>query len=230
VDNCRHIDNSLGTGDGEQLHDGRLYSHPADHCHYRCAAQSHFGAQSRLVNCFRTSWRFYPPKIKLTRRQTMNQKAHHVNFPVTIVVAMVAFLSIFLFANADNSFAASGKKNSAAVARLTAVEHTEARIKELKSALKITEAQEVLWTNFTRVMRENAKEMDALTKDKADNAKTMNAVERMKFHSQITESRLAQEKRLIPPFEALYAGMSDEQKKTTDTIFLTGRHGKHEFK
>ena len=160
----------------------------------------------------------------------MNQKAYHVGFPATIVVAMVAFLSIFFFANADNSFAASGKKKSTAVARTTAVEHTEARIKELKGELKITEPQEALWNNFTQVMRENAKEMDALTKDRAENSKTMNAVERMKLHSQITEARLAQEKKLIPPFEALYAGLSDEQKKITDTIFLTGKHGKHEFK
>jgi hypothetical protein len=156
----------------------------------------------------------------------MNQKA----FQAALVVVMVTFLSIFFFASADNSFAASGKKKSSAVARTTAVEHTEARIKELKGELKITEPQEVLWNNFTQVMRENAKEIDALTKDRAEGTKSMNAVERMKFHSQITETRLAQEKKLIPPFEALYAGLSDEQKKITDTIFLTGKHGKHEFK
>ena len=160
----------------------------------------------------------------------MNQKAYHFALPATFVVVMVAFLSIFFFANADNSFAASGKKKSSAVARTTAVEHTEAQIKELQDALKITDAQEVLWNNLTQVMRENAKEMDALTKDRAEATKTMNAVERMKFHSQITEARLAQEKKLIPPFEALYAGISDEQKKVIDTIFMTGKHGKHEFK
>jgi len=33
-------------------------------------------------------------------------------------------------------------------------------------------------------MRDNAKEMDALTKDKAENAKTMNSVEHLKLHSQ----------------------------------------------
>lgn len=160
----------------------------------------------------------------------MNQKAHHVNFPVSIIVAMVAFISIFFIVNSDNSFAASGKKKSTAVARLTAVEHTEARIKELQDALKITVAQEVSWNNFTQVMRENAKEMDTLTKDRGENTKTMNAVERMKFHSQITEARLAQEKKLIPTFEALYAAMTDEQKKVIDTIFMTGKHGKHQFK
>ena len=160
----------------------------------------------------------------------MNQKAYQVAFPATLVVVLVAFLSIFFFANADNSFAASTKKKSTAVAKMTAVEHTEARIKELKSELKITDAQEVLWNNFAQVMRENAKDMDAITKDKAESSKTMNAVEHMKFHSQITEARLNQQKKLIPPFEALYDGLSDEQKKVTDTIFTTGKHGKHEFK
>ena len=160
----------------------------------------------------------------------MNQKAYHVAFPVALVVVMVAFLSLFFFASADSSFAASTKKKSTTVAKMTAVEHTEARIKELKSELKITDAQEVLWNNFAQVMRENAKDMDAITKDKAESSKTMNAVEHMKFHSQITEARLNQQKKLIPPFEALYAGLSDEQKKVTDTIFTTGKHGKHEFK
>jgi hypothetical protein len=37
-------------------------------------------------------------------------------------------------------------------------------------------------------------------------------------------------KKFIPPFEALYASMSDEQKKITDTIFRTERHGKHRRK
>jgi hypothetical protein len=156
----------------------------------------------------------------------MNQKA----FQAALVVVMVAFLSIFFFASADNSFAASGKKKSAAVARTTAVEHTEAQIKQLQDELKITAAQEVLWNNLTQVMRENAKEMDALTKDRAESTKTMNAVEHMKFHSQITEARSNQMKKFIPPFEALYASMSDEQKKSTDTIFRTGKHEKHKKK
>jgi hypothetical protein len=72
--------------------------------------------------------------------------------------------------------------------------------------------------------------MDAFTKERAENTKTMNAVEHMKLHSEITETHLNQMKKLIPPFEALYAGMSDEQKKSTDTIFRTGKHGKSKGK
>jgi len=163
-------------------------------------------------------------KIKAKRRQIMKQKNHLVAFPAALVV-MVAFLATIFFANANLSFAASGKKSSAHT-RTSAVEYTEAQIKQLQSALTITETQEPLWNNLTQVMRENAKEMDAVTKDRAENAKTMNSVEHMKFHMQITEAHLAQMKKLIPPFEAFYNSQSDEQKKITDTLFRTGKYGK----
>jgi hypothetical protein len=146
----------------------------------------------------------------------MKQKAYQFVFSATLVVVMVAFLSAIFFVNANLSFAASGKKKSSAVARTSAVEHTEAQIKQLQGALNFTETQKELWINLTQVMRENAKDMDAFTKEK--------------LHSEITETHLNQMKKLIPPFEALYAGMSDEQKKSTDTIFRTGKHGKSKGK
>jgi TolA-binding protein len=164
----------------------------------------------------------------------MKRKYYQVAFPVTLVVAMVVFLAAIFFASANLSFAASGKKKSSEVARTSPVEHTEAQIKQLQGALNITEAQQELWNNLTKVMRENAKEIDALTKERAEEraegTKTMNAVEHMKFHSQITEAHLNQMKKLIPPFEAFYSSMSDEQKNITNTIFRTGKHGKHKRK
>ena len=160
----------------------------------------------------------------------MKRRAYQIAFPATLVVVMVAFLSTIFLATADPSFAASTKKKSPAVARTTAVEQTEVRIKQLRDALKITEDQEPLWSNLTLVMRDNAKNMDEITKDRAESAKTMNAVERMKFHSQITEAQLNHQKKFIPPFEALYDSMSDEQKQITDTLFRTGKHGKHKMK
>jgi len=160
----------------------------------------------------------------------MKRKAYRVVFPVALVVVMVAFLSTIFFVNANLSSAAASKKKSPAVAKTSAVEQTEAQIKQLQGALNITEAQKELWDNLTQVMRENAKDMDALTKERAESTKTMNAVEHMKFHSQITEAHLDQLNKLIPPFEAFYDSMSDEQKKTTDTIFRTGKHGKQKRK
>jgi len=164
----------------------------------------------------------------------MKQKAYQFALPVALVVVMVAFLSAIFFANANLSFAASGKKISSAVVRTSAVEYTEAQIKQLEGALNITEAQKELWNNLTQVMRENAKDMDtfadARTKERAEGTKTMNAVERMKFHSQITKTQLDQLEKLIPPFEALYASMSDQQKNITDIVFRTGKHGKSKRK
>ncbi len=179
---------------------------------------------------FITAWRLKALTVKLTRRQIMKRKIYQVVSPVTLVVVMVAFLSTMFFVNANLSFAASGKKKSSAVARTSAVEYTEAQIKQLEGALNITEAQKELWNNLTRVMRENAKEIDAFTKERAENAKTMNAVERLKFHSQITKAQLDQLEKLIPPFEALYASLSDRQKNITDKVFQTGRHGKSKRK
>ena len=160
----------------------------------------------------------------------MKQKNYQVAFPAILVVVMVAFLSTIFFANANPSFAASGKHKSSAVVRTSAVDHTEAQIKQLQGALNITEAQKELWNNLTQVMRENAKDMDAFTKERAENTKTMNAVEHMKLHSQITEAQLDQTKKFIPPFEALYDSMSDAQKKSTDQIFRTGKYGKSKRK
>ena len=157
----------------------------------------------------------------------MKLKAYQVAFPVALVVVMVAFLSAIFFANANLSFAASGKKKSSAVARISAVEHTETQIKQLQGTLNITDDQKELWNKLTSVMRENAQEMDVLTKDMAENTKAMNALEHMKLHSQITEVHLAQLKKLIPPFEAFYASMSDQQKNITDIVFRTGKYEQH---
>ena len=155
----------------------------------------------------------------------MKRKDYQIVFPMILVVVMVAFLSTIFFANANPSFAA-GKKKSSAVARTSAVEHTEAQINQLQGALNITEAQKELWNNLTQVMRENAKDMDALAKDRAENTKPMNSVEQMKFHSQITKAHLDQLEKLIPPFEAFYDSLSDQQKNITDIVFRTGVYGK----
>ena len=169
-------------------------------------------------------------EIKFKRRQNMKKKAYQISFPVVLFVVMAAFLTTIFFANANTSSAASNSKKSSASDRTSAVEYTEAQIKRLQGALKITDAQKELWDNLTLVMRENAKEMDALTKEKTEKISAMNALEQMKFRYQISEAHLNQLKKFIPPFEALYGSMSDEQKKNTDTIFLTGRHGKKGIK
>jgi periplasmic protein CpxP/Spy len=159
----------------------------------------------------------------------MKRSTHHFGFPVAQVVVMAALLSALFMADAPPSQAASTKKKAVEVSQ-TSVERTESRIVQLKGALAITEDQGVLWTNVAQAMRENALNMDALSKVRAEKAKTMTAVETLRFHTQLTEAQLEQQKKFIPPFEALYASLSDLQKSTADTMFRTGKHGKHKIK
>ena len=159
----------------------------------------------------------------------MNRSAFKIAVPATLVV-MVAFLSAIFFASPNAAYAATTKKKAPEVTRTTAVEHTEARIKLLQDALKITDSQRAAWDTVTQVMRENAKVMDDLRKDRKEVTTTLNAVERLKFHSKISEIQLDQLKKLIPPFEALYVSMTDKQKASTDAIMQTGRHGKMKIK
>lgn len=157
----------------------------------------------------------------------MKRKIYAVVFRMTLVLVMAAFLSTVILASANNSFAASGQKKSQGMTRTSAVEYTEAQIKQLQGTLNITEGQAPLWNNLTQVMRENAKEMDAMRKDRAENTEPMNAVEHMKFHSQITQSHLSQMNKLIPPFEAFYESLTDQQKNITNIVFRTGKYGQN---
>ncbi len=156
----------------------------------------------------------------------MKRKTNSVVFRVTLVLVMAAFLSTIFLANANTSFAAKGHKKSQAMARTSAVEYTETQINQLQGTLNITADQEPLWNNLTQVMRENAKDMDAVNKMRAENTQPMNAVDHMKFHSQITQSHLAQTNKLIPPFEAFYNSLTDQQKNITNIVFSTGKYGK----
>ncbi len=154
----------------------------------------------------------------------MKSNTNPAVYPVTAVFVMLTIITTLFLANVNSAFAATAKKKPAVVERTSAVEITEMRINELQSSLKITADQELLWKDMILVMRENAKVMDAISKERSETIKSMNAVERLKFHSQITETHLTQQKKLIPVFEVLYLSLSDGQKKLTDEIFTTGRN------
>jgi hypothetical protein len=138
----------------------------------------------------------------------VKQKDYQVVLPaILFVVVIVALLFIVFLANANLSFSASGKNKSSEVIGTAAFVHTD--------------AHEELWNKLNQVMWENAKYMDSLTRGKSENTRTMNAVEQMKLHRQITEAHLEGEKKFILIFKALYGGMSDEEKNNTDTMLRT---------
>lgn len=148
---------------------------------------------------------------------------------VSLVYLLAAFIFALFASDATLSYAASTKKKPPESTK-SAVDYTESRIKQLSSALKITAEQEPLWNEVTKVMRENAKNMDELNKDRKEKIKTMNAVDSVKFHREMTQAQLEQQNKFLPPFETFYASLSDTQKATLDSIFRTGKHGKFRFK
>ncbi len=149
----------------------------------------------------------------------MKEMVHRFAFPGRFVVILSAFLALIFFTSTNYVMAAMGKASH--------VERTESHIKSLHQKLKITPAQEGLWTALTEVMRENAKNMDSLIQARREEkAKPMNAVEDLKSYSQIVEAHADALKKFIPAFESLYAAMSDDQKKNADALFRAQRHGK----
>ena len=95
----------------------------------------------------------------------------------------------------------------------------EARIKELHKRLKITNAQSAQWDALAQVMRDNAQAMVDLQKQRAENAKSMNAVDVVKSYAEVIQAHEDGMKKFIPAFEALYNSLSDAQKKIADSMF-----------
>ena len=160
----------------------------------------------------------------------MKKKINLFARPATLVVVMAVVLSAIFFTWANLSIAASNDPGSPPKVRRSHLERTEARINDLQNALKITKEQRGLWTALTQVMMDNAKTLEDLAKARADKSKNMNAVEDLKSYSRFSEANLEGMKKFIPPFEALYNSMSDEQKKNADILFKMGRHRKHTTK
>lgn len=148
----------------------------------------------------------------------MKQNTNQI-FSSALPVVMIMFLFFIFISNIQDSFAGSVQNTATGVERITGAEHAEAQIKALQNELMINDSQKELWNDLTRVMRQNAKEMDALEKERAKNNKALTAVERMRVYSQITEVHLNQLNRFIPPFEAFYSILTDEQKEITDKLF-----------
>ncbi len=135
-----------------------------------------------------------------------------------MVAAMLFCLAVVLGSPVSWAAEPAGA-GAAATAKVSENDRVEARIKDLHSQLKITESQEEQWNKVAQVMRENAAEMAPLIKARREKKDTLNAVEDLKSYGRITEAHAAGLNRFIPVFEALYASMTDDQKKIADKLF-----------
>lgn len=95
----------------------------------------------------------------------------------------------------------------------------EAHIKELHNKLHITAAQQTQWDSLVQVMRDNAKAMTDLQKQRGQDASAMTAVDAIKSYQAVIAAHEAGMAKFVPAFQALYDSMSSTQKETADSMF-----------
>lgn len=141
----------------------------------------------------------------------MRQRSCRFTYSAARAVAASALFAAFVLA-----------PGSVFAAKDPGVDRVDARIEKMHARLKITSAQEDQWGKVAQVMRDNARDMEKLTKTRMEHAKTMTAVDDLKSYGEITDAHADGIKKLTTVFETLYAAMSDNQKKAADDMF---RHG-----
>lgn len=95
----------------------------------------------------------------------------------------------------------------------------ESRIKELHNQLHITAAQQTQWDNLVQVMRDNAKTMIDLQRQRASDVNSMNAVDAVKSYAAVVQAHEQGINKFVPAFQSLYDSMSNQQKKIADEMF-----------
>lgn len=111
-------------------------------------------------------------------------------------------------------------------------ERVEARLAYIRTALKITDAQQAQWDAFAGVMRRQAAEADA--RIKARHAKTVanterkrpTAIERLERRQAFMATAATRIGERLAVQKPLYAALSPEQQQVADRLFA-GRGGKH---
>ena len=117
-------------------------------------------------------------------------------------------------------------------------ERVEARLAYIKTALKITDAQQAQWDNFAGVMRKQAKDADArMQEHRAKMAanterKRPNAIERLERQQAFMATASARIGERLTVQKPLYAALSPEQQQIADKVLAgqggkRGGHGRH---
>lgn len=107
--------------------------------------------------------------------------------------------------------------------------HVEARIADLHRRLHITPAQEPQFKAFADVMRANAEAMEQLFQERAQN-RDRTAPGQLHWYARLTTAHADATNKLLPVFDALYASLTDKQKKAADAAFTPLRQARSRHK
>lgn len=97
----------------------------------------------------------------------------------------------------------------------------EGRIAFIKAELAITDAQKDVWGAYATALRKNLESMQHMRATMMEATRPTNPVERLDLHISMMESRLQALKEVKPALAALYATLSEEQKRSAESL-LTG--------
>lgn len=97
----------------------------------------------------------------------------------------------------------------------------EGRIAFIKAELAITDTQKSVWDAYSAALSKNLEGMQGMRKTMMGAMQAASPVERLDRHVTAMEGRLQTLKDVKPALAALYAALSDDQKKKADGL-LTG--------
>jgi hypothetical protein len=99
--------------------------------------------------------------------------------------------------------------------------HIEGRLAYIKAELKITEAQEPLWTTYAAAARDNANAMRAhcTTMMSKRSGSAASLPDRLEQHEQLMAAQFDAVRGMNKTLKPLYAALSDSQKQTADQLF-----------
>jgi hypothetical protein len=98
--------------------------------------------------------------------------------------------------------------------------HIEGRLAYIKAELKVTDAQDSLWTAYAVAARDNAKTMIArCTTMTGRRDSQVSLPDRLDQHEQLMAAQLDAVRAMNKTLKPLYAALSDAQKKTADQLF-----------
>jgi hypothetical protein len=103
-------------------------------------------------------------------------------------------------------------------------EHVESRIDHMKSALKLTSSQMPQWAAFADTLRADAAAMTSMHDTMMKGGMPMTTPERMAAHRKMMTERMAMMDRSDASTSALYAVLSDDQRKVFDKL-MAGEMG-----
>ena len=97
----------------------------------------------------------------------------------------------------------------------------EAQLGDIKKRLNITAEQQPQFEQFATIVKQNAQAMESMMQKEAQTAER-SAVEGLRTAASFAQAEADNLKRLVPALEALYASLSEQQKRTADQLFNSG--------